>query len=152
MLITRARQATFAFFVLNGFTLGMWVVHIPAIRERTETSQADLGYLLLIMGAAALVGMQLAGRLIDHLGSRIVTGSAGLLLCLTLLGPGFATTATGLALALGALGFANGVIDVSQNAQAVEVERAYSRPIMSSFHAFFSLGGLLAALIGGSSI
>ncbi|MGZ5369063.1 MAG: MFS transporter [Aeromicrobium sp.] len=152
MLITRARQATFAFFVLNGFTLGMWVVHIPAIRERTETSQADLGYLLLIMGAAALVGMQLAGRLIDHLGSRIVTGSAGLLLCLTLLGPGFATTATGLALALGALGFANGVIDVSQNAQAVEVERAYGRPIMSSFHAFFSLGGLLAALIGGSSI
>lgn len=152
MLITRARQATFAFFVLNGFTLGMWVVHIPAIRERTDISQADLGYLLLLMGVAALIGMQLAGRLIDHLGSRTVTVSAGLLLCFTLLGPGFATTATGLAFGLAALGFANGVIDVSQNAHAVEVEREYGRPIMSGFHAFFSLGGLLASLIGGSLI
>ena len=150
--MTRARQATFAFFVLNGFTLGMWVVHIPAISERTDISQADLGYLLLLMGAAALVGMQLAGRLIDHLGSRTVTVAAGLLLCLTLLGPGFATSAAGLAVGLGALGFANGIIDVSQNAHAVEVERAYGRPIMSAFHAFFSLGGLLASLIGGSLI
>lgn len=152
MPITRARQATFAFFVLNGFTLGMWVVHIPAIRERTAITQADLGYLLLLMGATALVGMQLAGRLIDRLGSRTVTVAAGLLLCLTLPGPGFATTGTGLAFGLGALGFANGVIDVSQNAHAVEVERAYGRPIMSAFHAFFSLGGLLASIIGGSLI
>jgi len=150
--IARARLSTFAFFVLNGFTLGMWVVHIPAIRERTDISQADLGYLLLLMGTTALIGMQLAGRLIDHLGSRAVTVAAGLLLCLTLIGPGFATTAAGLAIALGALGFANGVIDVSQNAHAVEVERAYGRPIMSAFHAFFSLGGLLASIIGGTLI
>lgn len=152
VLITRARQATFAFFVLNGFTLGMWVVHIPSIRERTDISQSDLGYLLLLMGATALVGMQLAGRLIDRLGSRTVTVGAGVLLCLTLLGPGFASTATGLAFGLGALGFANGVMDVSQNAHAVEVERLYGRPIMSSFHAFFSLGGLLASISGGSLI
>jgi MFS family permease len=152
VLITRARQATFAFFVLNGFTLGMWVVHIPEIRERTDISQADLGYLLLVMGAAALVGMQLAGRLIDHLGSRTVTVAAALLLCLTLPAPGYVTTGTGLAVALGALGFANGIMDVSQNAHAVEVERKYGRPIMSAFHAFFSLGGLLASLVGGTLI
>lgn len=152
MPFSRARQATFAFFVLNGFTLGMWVVHIPEIQERTDISKVELGYLLLLMGATALVGMQLGGRLIDRLGSRAVTFGAGVLLCLTLLGPGYATTAGWLALGLGALGFANGIIDVSQNAHAVEVERAYQRPIMSAFHAFFSLGGLLASLIGGSLI
>ena len=152
MPITRARQSTFAFFVLNGFTLGMWVVHIPEIRERTDISKADLGYVLLLMGATAFIGMQLAGRLIDRLGSRTVTVAAGLLLSLTLLGPGFATTVGWLAVGLGAFGFANGIMDVSQNAHAVEVERAYGRPIMSSFHAFFSLGGLLAAIIGGTLI
>jgi len=150
--ITRARQATFAFFVLNGFTLGMVVVHIPEILERTGISKVELGYLLLLMGAFAFLGMQLGGRLIDRLGSRTVTSTAGLLLCVTLLGPGSATTATSLGLAFGALGFANGIIDVSQNAHAVEVERAYGRPIMSAFHAFFSLGGLLASILGGSLI
>lgn len=152
MPFSRARQATFAFFVLNGFMLGMWVVHIPEIQQRTDITKAELGYLLLLLGATALVGMQLGGRLIDRLGSRAVTVGAALLLCLTLLGPGYATTAPWLAVGLGALGFANGLIDVSQNAHAVEVERAYERPIMSAFHAFFSLGGLLASLVGGSMI
>lgn len=152
MPIIRARQATFAFFVLNGFGLGMWVVHIPEIQERTGVDKAELGYLLLLTGVTALVGMQLGGRLIDRLGSRTVMAAAGVLMSATLLGPGYASNITWLAIGLGALGFANGIIDVAQNAQAVEVERAYGRPIMSAFHAFFSLGGLLASILGGSLI
>ncbi len=149
MPITRARQATFAFFVLNGFSLGMWVVNIPEIRDRTDISKAVLGYLLLLIGGAAFLGMQLGGRLIDHFGSRIVTGVAGVVLSLTLIGPAFADSALTLAVALAFLGFANGVIDVAQNAQAVAVEREFGRPIMSAFHAFFSLGNFLASLVGG---
>lgn len=149
MPITRARQATFAFFVLNGFSLGMWVVNIPEIRERTGISTTTLGYLLLLIGGAAFVGMQLGGRLIDHFGSRLVTGVAGVVLSLTLIGPAFATSGLTLAIALALLGFANGVIDVSQNAQAVAVEREFGRPIMSGFHAFFSLGNFLASIVGG---
>lgn len=147
--ITRARRATFAFFVLNGFGLGMWVVNIPEIRERTGISTTTLGYLLLLIGGAAFLGMQLGGRLIDHFGSRVVTGVAGVVLSLTLIGPAFADDARTLAAALAFLGFANGVVDVSQNAQAVAVEREFGRPIMSAFHAFFSLGNLLAAIVGG---
>ncbi|MEO6472191.1 MAG: MFS transporter, partial [Aeromicrobium sp.] len=149
MPIDRARTATFAFFVLNGFTLGMWVVNIPDIRARTDISQADLGYLLLLVGICAFVGMQLGGRLIDLLGSRMVLSASGLMLSATLIGPGLATDATELAIGLGLLGFANGIVDVSQNAHAVEVERAFGRPIMSGFHAFFSFGGLLASVVGG---
>lgn len=152
MPFTRARQATFAIFVLNGFGLGMWVVHIPEIQERTSVDKAELGYLLLLTGVAAFIGMQLGGRLIDRFGSRAVTVSSAILMSASLLGPGYASDITWLAVALGALGFSNGIIDVAQNAHAVEVERAYGRPIMSAFHAFFSLGGLLAAILGGSLI
>lgn len=152
MPITRARQATFVFFVLNGFTLGMWVVHIPEIQQRTDASKAELGYLLLVMSAAALIGMQVAGRLIDQLGSRTVITGGGVLLSASLVGPGVAGSTTELALALAVLGLGNGVIDVAQNAHAVEVERVYGRPIMSAFHAFFSLGGLLASIVGGALI
>lgn len=130
----------------------MWVVNIPEIRERADISTAVLGYLLLLIGACALVGMQLAGRLTDRFGSRTVSTVAGLLLSLTLLGPAFAQSLIPLAIGLGLLGFCNGMIDIAQNAQAVEVERTFARPIMSAFHAFFSLGNLLAAIIGGLMI
>lgn len=147
-----ARRSTFAIFALNGFLLGMWVVHIPEIRDRTGASTAVLGYLLLLLGGTALLGMQVGGRLIDRFGSRVVAVVAGLALSVCLVGPGLATSTPALAVALGLLGVFNGVIDVAQNAQAVEVERAYGRPIISGFHAFFSLGGLVASLIGGSLI
>jgi len=147
-----ARRSTFAIFALNGFLLGMWVVNIPEIRDRTGASTVVLGYLLLLLGGSALLGMQVGGRLIDRFGSRVVVVIAGLALSACLVGPGLATNVPALAVALALLGAFNGVIDVSQNAQAVEVERAYGRPIISAFHAFFSLGGLLASIIGGGLI
>ena len=152
MPLTRARFSTFAFFALNGFLLGMWVVRIPEILDRTGATTVTLGYLLLLMGGAALLGMQIGGRVIDQRGSRPVTVVAGLALSASLIGPALATSVAGLAIALALLGAVNGVMDVAQNAQAVEVERAYGRPIISAFHAFFSLGGLLASLIGGALI
>lgn len=152
MPLSRARRSTFAIFALNGFLLGMWVVNIPEIRERTGASTATLGYLLLLLGGAALIGMQAGGRFIDRFGSRVVAVVASLALSVLLVGPGLATNTAELAVALGLLGMFNGVIDVAQNAHAVEVERAYERPIISGFHAFFSLGGLLASLLGGGLI
>lgn len=147
-----ARRATAAVFVLNGFVLGMWVVNIPEILDRTEASQAELGVLLLVMGGAALIGMQLAGRLVDQYGARPVAVGGSLASCATLLGPAFASGVGTLAVALAAFGLANGSVDVAQNAHAVEVERAYARPVMSAFHAFFSLGGVAASIVGGTFI
>jgi MFS family permease len=147
-----ARRATAAVFVLNGFMLGMWVVNIPEILDRTGTNKAELGGLLLVMGGAALVGMQLAGRLVDQFGSRPAAVGGSLASCAALLGPGFASGVGSLAVALAVFGLANGAVDVAQNAHAVEVERAYARPVMSAFHAFFSLGGVVAAVVGGSFI
>lgn len=148
----RARLATFGFFALNGFILGLWVVNIPEIRDRTGTSTEQLGYLILLLGGSALVGMQVAGRLIDRLGSGLVTTTACIALSLSLVGPAWATSVPTLAVALTLVGIANGFVDVGQNSHAVEVETGYQRPIMSAFHALFSLGGLLASIVGGTTI
>lgn len=152
MPLAPARRATTAIFVLNGFVLGMWVVNIPEILDRTGASKAELGLLLLLLGGAALIGMQVAGRLVDRHGSRPVTVVSALLMCAALIGPALATDVLTLAVALALLGLTNGGVDVAQNAHAVEVERGYGRPVMSAFHAFFSLGGLLAAVFGGALI
>ncbi|MGW5521750.1 MFS transporter [Gordonia sp. NPDC003950] len=143
--LTRARAAVATIFGLNGFLAALWVAHIPVITEHTGTSHGQLGAMLLLVGATAFVGMQVCGRLIDRIGSRPTTLVAAIVLCGAMLGPVLATTPGWLAVALAVFGFTNGSLDVSMNAQAVQVERAYGRPIMSAFHGFFSVGGLLGS-------
>lgn len=147
-----ARVATWLYFGLNGFAVGMWVVHIPSIEQRTGITHSTLGLLLLVLGAAAFTGMQVAGPLVDRLGQRRLVPAAGILLGLALAGPGLATNWWTLGLALIFVGFGNGSIDVGMNAQAVVVERGYPRPIMAAFHAMWSIGGAIAAIVGATTL
>jgi MFS family permease len=143
-----ARVATFVYFILDGTLMGMWLVQIPAVEKRVGISHATLGSLLVLLGLGAFIGMQVAGRLADRLGTRVVVPAAGVLCGASLVLPGLAREPWALAGALLVFGFGNGCLDVSMNAHAVHVEKAYNRPILSAFHATFSLGGVLAALIG----
>lgn len=143
-----ARVATFVYFVLDGTLTGMWLVQIPAVEKRVGISPATLGSLLVLLGLGAFIGMQVAGRLADRLGTRIVVPAAGVLCGATLVLPGLTRDPLALAGALLAFGFGNGCLDVSMNAHAVHVEKAYNRPVMSAFHATFSVGGVIAALVG----
>ncbi|MEU4395821.1 MFS transporter [Kribbella sp. NPDC023855] len=147
-----ARVATWTYFGLNGFGVGMWVVHIPNIERATGISHSTLGLLLLVLGGAAFTGMQVAGPLADRVGQRRLVPAAGVLLGLSLFGPGLANNWWTLGLALLAFGFGNGSIDVAMNSQAVVVERLYPRPIMAAFHAMWSIGGAFAALIGAAAL
>ncbi|MER6794082.1 MFS transporter, partial [Amycolatopsis mediterranei] len=147
-----ARFATFMFFGLNGFAMGMWVVHIPNIERATGISHSTLGALLLVLGGAAFAGMQVAGPLVDRLGHRRLVPAAGILLGLAVCGPGFASSWWALGLSLIFFGFGNGAIDVGMNSHAVIVERAYPRPIMAAFHAMWSIGGAIAAVIGAGTL
>lgn len=74
------RPATFVYVALNGFLLGMWIVHIPGIEHRAGIDHAVLGRLLLLLGAGAVAGMRIAGPLTDRAGARIVV-PAGAALC-----------------------------------------------------------------------
>lgn len=147
-----ARLATFAYFALNGFVLGIWIVHIPAVEHRAGISHAVLGWLLLLLGAGAFAGMQLAGPLTDRFGARRVVPLSAALCSAALVLPALAVNAWTLGVALLVFGIGNGSLDVSMNTHAVQVEAGYKRPIMSAFHAVFSSGGVLAALVGARTL
>ncbi|TQJ09023.1 MFS transporter [Lapillicoccus jejuensis] len=146
--IRRARLAVAGVFFAAGFALAAWVVNIPAVQEATGISHATLGGLLLVLGAGSVVGLQSGGLLIDRVGSRTLTVVAGLLLAAAVNLPGLAGSPWALAAALAAFGLANGLTDVAMNDQAVLVERRYPRPVMSSFHACWSVGGAVGAGVG----
>ena len=145
-------MATFTYFALNGFVLGIWVVHIPTIEKHVGVSPATLGWLLLMLGAGAFAGMRLIGPLTDHWGTRRVVPLSGLLCSAALLGPAFAGNGWILGVALLGLGFSNGCMDVSMNTHAVQVEARYARPVMSAFHAMYSIGGFAASLVGALTL
>ena len=143
-----ARVATFVYFILDGTLMGMWLVQIPAVEKRVGISHATLGSLLVLLGLGAFLGMQVAGRMADRFGTRLVVPASGVLCGAALVLPGLVREPWALAGALLVFGFSNGCLDVSMNAHAVHVEKAYDRRIMSAFHATFSVGGVVAALVG----
>lgn len=139
------RRAVSTVFFVNGLLAAMWVAHIPVISDATGVDHGTLGVLLLLLGGCAFLGMQVCGPIIDRRGSRGVILVAATTLAVAALLPVLATTAWQLGLALALFGVANGAIDVGMNAHAVVVEQDRGRPVMSSFHGFFSLGGLVGS-------
>jgi MFS family permease len=150
--VRAARAATFAYFAVNGFVMGTWVVHINVITRQAGVGTATLGYLLLALGGSAFIGMRLCGPLNDRLGPRRVIPVSAALFSAAVVLPALTHNVWSLAVALAVLGFSNGCLDVSMNTHAVQVEHRYQRPIMSAFHATWSLGGVLASVIGARTI
>ena len=145
----RARLACSAVFLLNGFGCATWASRIPDIQRQHGLTEARLGWALLCIAAGALVGIPAAGRALARLPSRVVCGLFGALFIASLCGLALVPGVWLLVAALVVFGFGNGGLDVAMNAQAVEIERTYGRPIMSGFHALWSTGGLTGALCAG---
>jgi hypothetical protein len=148
--LSAARLAVLGIFFLSGFGFASWAVRIPAVQEKLGLGEGLLGIALLGMSVGSLVSMPLAGWFVSRLGSRPVVGATALAYSLALPLLAIAPSLALLLPALALVGAATGSLDVSMNAQAVAVEKGQGRPIMSSFHAAFSLGGLAGAAAGGA--
>ncbi|GLW06938.1 MFS transporter [Microtetraspora sp. NBRC 13810] len=147
--LVRARVAVCLLFLLSGMAIGTWTARIPAIKAALEVSDGQLSLALLGIAAGAISGMMTVGRLVDRYGSTRIMVPMALLQGVVLVLPAFAPSLWSLGLALFAFGAVHGTLDVAMNAGAVDVERAAGRPMMSSFHAVFSVGGFLGAGLGG---
>jgi MFS family permease len=150
--LQKARFAVFAYFTIAGAAVTFWAVHIPFVETKLEITPSAIGTLLLVFGGGALTAIQLVGNLIDRVGSRTATFLAGTFMGIMLLFPGLANSPLQLGAALFFLGIGVGATDVAMNAHAVEVEKAYRRPIFSAFHAMWSFGGLIGASLGGIAL
>ncbi|MBV9763527.1 MAG: MFS transporter [Acidobacteriaceae bacterium] len=147
--VSAAWWGTVVLFFTHGFIFGTWVSRIPAVQTALRLNNGILGLTLLSSAAGALCAIPVTGRLIDRLGSKKVTSASSVVFCFTLVLPGLAFNAPSLAAGLFVLGAIGAAMDVSMNAQGVEVEKALGRPTMSRFHAMFSSGAMAGAGAGG---
>jgi MFS family permease len=146
--LKRARIATVAIFFCNGLGIGAWAAAIPGLKLNLALTDAKLSIVLLGFAAGAVISMPFAGTLAAHNGVHRVTFFSALAFALALTLPPLAGSLAVLTLMAFALGYSNGLLDVSMNALASGVEKKWGSAIMSSFHAAFSLGGLAGAGCG----
>jgi MFS family permease len=145
------RAAITTIFALNGVVLGTWGARIPAIQDRLDVGPGALALALAGLAAGALIAMPTAGRLVSRHGSATVVRVAVVVLGALVVLPAVMPTLALVVASTFLVGLANGSLDVAQNAQGVEVERAANRTIFSSMHAAFSFGGLIGAGLGAAS-
>jgi MFS family permease len=147
--ISRVRVAITVFFAVDGFIFASWAVRIPAVKAAVGASPAALGIALLGASGGAIATMMLTGALCRRLGSARVVVAACAWLSLALLLPALARSAPALGLALVVFGIGYGGLNVAMNSLAVDLVAVARRPIMPSFHAAWSLGGLAGSALGG---
>lgn len=141
----REQMATRALFFVAGFASAAWAALVPFAKLNTGVNDGVLGLLLLCLGGGALVAMPLTGVLTTRFGCRLVMTVSVILLSITL--PLLAVIDhTGLlALTLIIFGMGIGITDCAMNIQAIIVEKAAPKPMMSGFHGFYSVGGIAGA-------
>ncbi len=141
-------RAVAAMFILNGLLYGIWASRIPAIASQHQLDKASLGLLLLALATGAILSFPLAGRWTDQYGSAPITKKIAVAYAAALVGLALAPNVWLLACALFLFGATHGSMDVAMNAWAGEVERHMARPVMSSFHAMWSVGAGVGAASG----
>lgn len=145
----RGRWAVAGMFFVNGFMTGSWAPQIPVFLERLGISEFVLGLMIFGFGLGALTLMPVSGYLMSRHGSRAVVRGFGSIVVFGLLLVALAPNVPLAAIAMFIFGGSIGAMDVAMNANAVSVERRLSRAIMSSSHAFWSIGGFIGGGLGG---
>jgi len=148
-VLRAARVSVSLVFLIHGIIVSNWLARIPAIQRSLNVSNAVLGLSLLGASGGAFAAMLCVSHLIWRFGSARVTLWSSIGFCAVLPAPALAWNAMSLGLILFIYGLFAGSMDVAMNTQAVDVERHYQRPVMVSFHALFSLGGMVGSAIGG---
>ena len=152
--MTAARNAVGLAFFLNGLLFASWVSRIPEVRSGFELSNAGLGLVLLATALGSLVALPTTGAAIARHGTvrvvrfGILVAVLGLSVAAAALGEALPVTVVGLFL----YGLGIGVWDVAMNVEGAEVERHLRRTIMPRFHAGFSLGTVVGALLGAGLV
>jgi MFS family permease len=143
--LSRAKLSTRLAFVAAGFGVACWAPLVPFAKTRCHLADDTMGLVLLLLGAGSIVAMPLAANLSARFSTKpiVLSGGVGLAVILPLLS--IVSSPIALGLALFAFGASLGSLDVAMNLHAVDVEQASEKPLMSGFHALFSVGGFLGS-------
>lgn len=142
---TKEQWATRAFFFIAGLAASSWAPLVPYAKQRLELDEAALGWLLLCLGAGSLFLMPITAFLTGKYGCRKVILTVCGFLCAALVLLSVVGSVFWMALTLLLFGAVLGTLDVAMNINAIMVQKACLKPMMSGFHGLYSIGGFAGA-------
>lgn len=147
--MNKPRVAVSVAFASNGIAAGSFMVRIPDFKEKLDITNSQFGLALFILMIGVLISIKKAGSLAAKYGSRTIAVPATVGMAVAMFLVSLTDTYLLFSLALFLFGFTLGTQDISMNAHAIAVENQYKARFMSTFHAIFSIGGLVGALLAG---
>lgn len=144
--------AVTAMFVVHGLLFASWTAHIPDVKAHLGLTDGTLGFALLGAPVGSVMAMLISAYLLPRIGSRRIVQVALVGYCAA--GPlvGLTGSLPGLFAALFAWGACQGTLDVAMNTQAIAVERAGRRVLMSGLHGSWSIGSFAGAGLGALAV
>ncbi|MBN9156650.1 MULTISPECIES: MFS transporter [unclassified Microbacterium] len=151
----RWRTAIFAIFLVSGMTMTTWASRVPAIKEELGIDKAQLGFVLVGMGIASIVGVSTSPAVLARTGGR-----RGMLITLLTTAVGTVLIGVGadvlhavpvVLIGLVLFGLGGGSLDVMMNVEATAIEQHAGKTILPVFHAFFSFGTVIGAGLGAAA-
>lgn len=150
--VTSWRNAVFATFFAMGFGFASWMARVPHVRDLLDISTGEMGMILLGISIGSVTGLLVASHVIHALGTRVVASFGMIAVSTGLAIAGWAADSGVVWLVIAGFilgGSLTGITDVAMNISGAANERAVGKPIMPVFHAFFSLGTVAGAGLGG---
>ena len=139
------RLAVVVLFFVSGFMYASILARLPEMQRIYSVTNGQLGAILLCSSFGALTAMLGASRLIQRFSSANLATLSAVIFCLVIPLMPFVPSITALIPLFFALGATVGLLDVAMNAEAVRIEQAFDKPLMSSFHAVYSMSGAAGA-------
>ncbi|WP_285269967.1 MFS transporter [Kaistella rhinocerotis] len=148
MLSTPQKQriALSAYFLLSGICFSSWASRIPTLKTNYNLSEEDLGNLLMIMPASAIIGIPLSGWLVAKFDSRTPLQIASVAFLISLFSLSWNLSIFGIAIALVLFSVALRIINIAINTQSLAIQEKFEKKIVGSFHGVWSIGGILGVL------
>ena len=146
------RMMTVVFFLISGIIAATWASRIPELQLKLELNNAEWGTVLFASPVGLVCGLLVASWLTSHHGAKRIMIISSIIACILLILAGFSNDRISLMIVLFFMGFSRTILNISANTHSLDVQKMYSKPIISTFHGLWSLACFVAATIGSLMI
>ena len=134
-------------FFIMAFSIGLWTIRIPTIRDQIQTDYLGIGYLMAVFAIGSIIAMLCANKMIAKVSSKKIIIYTSFVNWLLWLPVPFVKDLNSFMFLAFLFGVCFGLFEICVNLQATKIETRENKSMMSGFHAFWSLGVLFGSFL-----
>jgi MFS family permease len=139
--------ASKALFFISAFSISLWTIRIPTIRDQIQTDYLGIGYLMVTFAIGSIIAMLFANYFLSKVTSKNILIYFSLINWILWLPVPYVKDLQTFMFIAFSFGVCFGLFEICINLQATKIETREKKSMMSGFHAFWSLGVLVGSIL-----